>query len=465
MDDEEYEKIWSDDQKMSVMFATFRDKSVNPLSWDQKMNFWQEAITRYCDKHEMVIVLPSSLALYFMKNGRAPQCLDVVIEEMNRAGKLKALSVLQTESASMGWLYWSYSKFIRTPLSWAVNLASSMISKNNKCLEESVMTEVLKKKANQLLSVHLDRVRSHQESDIIDYNSLVEKHADLFKDKREVPLLVSYLVKQHKALLIPQGNNKNPLIKFTDNLNVNVSPVKCTDLKIYQIQCVEIRLGKQVNTLTEDIKRLSKEVREHVKTKSRQLALYTLKRKKNCEMILEKKLATLDILHNLIDKIKTVTTDQQVLEAYACGVSAMKVLTKDINLEKAENVIDQLHDTLGEQEEVSHLLANAWPDSTEDSEALEEEYQKLMKEEESAAEEEALTKSLSNLRIQDKSFTKMSISDPIVTEEAAPLLEAEDDDDDEEEEEEERKKEAVAVPTTKSKSKSKSKTAAALPAF
>ncbi|XP_014786192.1 charged multivesicular body protein 7 isoform X1 [Octopus bimaculoides] len=450
MDDAEFDNMWSDDQKMNVMFSVFRDKSVNPLSWEQKMNFWQETIERYCAKNDLVIVLPSTLPIYFTRKGRTPQCLDVVIAEMKRIGKLKTLSVLETESVSMGWLYWGYAKFIRSPLSWAVNLASSMISKNNKCLEESVMTEVLKRKAEQLLSIHLERVRTHQESDIIDYNSLVEQHAELFKDKREVPLLVSYLVKQQKALLIPQGNNKNPLIKFTDNQNVNVSPVKCTDLKIYQIQCVEIRLGKQVNTLTEDIKRLSKEAREHVKSKSRQLALYTLKRKKNCEMILEKKLATLDILHNLIDKIKTVTTDQQVLEAYACGVSAMKVLTKDINLEKAENVIDQLHDTLGEQEEVSHLLANAWPDSNEDSEALEDELQKLIKEEESAAEDEALAKSLSNLRIQDKSFSKVSISDPI-TEEAAPLLEEDDDE--------------IPVSSTKSKSKSKSKSAAALPAF
>ena len=34
----------------------------------------------------------------------------------------------------------------------------------------------------------------------------------------------------------------------------------------------------------------------------------------------------------------------QVLEAYECGVAAMKELTKDINLEKTENVIDELHD-------------------------------------------------------------------------------------------------------------------------
>lgn len=84
MDNAEFDKMWSDDQKMSVMFSVFRDKSVNPLSWEQKMNFWQETIERYCEKNDLVIVLPSTLPTYFTRKGRTPQCLDVVIAEMKR---------------------------------------------------------------------------------------------------------------------------------------------------------------------------------------------------------------------------------------------------------------------------------------------------------------------------------------------------------------------------------------------
>lgn len=456
MDDDEFARICSDDQKMNVMYSSLRDKSVNPQSWQQKMNFWQEAITRHCHQYGLVIIEQASLAKQLTRNGRTPQCLDAVIAEMKRSGKLKPLSTVESEGAAVGWLYWGYSKFIRNPLSWAVGLASSMIVKNNKSQEECMM-EVLKKKADHLLDSHLERVRTHHEQDLIDYDHLMELYADLCKDKRELPLLISHLVKQKKALIVPQSSsNQKPLIKFTENKNVSVSPVKYTDLKIYQIQCVEQRLEKQVHTLTEDIKRLTEEAKGHVKTKSRHLALHTLRRKKNHELILDKKLATLDILHELVFKIKNVSSDQQVLEAYECGVAAMKELTKDINLEKTENVIDELHDTFNEHEEVNQLLANTTlaGDANVDMKELEKELDELMKEDKPDTEEDALAATFAGLGIKDNEFPQVpaespcprlnestiSIS-PSLQEETMPLL----DDDDEEEEEEEVKEKAEEI--------------------
>lgn len=414
MSDEEFARICSDEQKMNVMYCSLRDKSVNPQSWQQKMDFWHEAITRHCHQNGLIIIEADRLAKQFVRNGRTPQCLEAVIADMKRSGKLKPLSVVESDGAAVGWLYWGYSKLIRNPLSWAVTLASNMIVKNNKIQEECVM-EVLKKKADQLLESHLERVCTHREQHLIDYDHLMELYANLCTDKRELSLLITYLVKHKKALIIPQSSsNEKPLVKFTENKNVDVSPVKYTDLKIFQIQCVEQRLDKQVHTLTEDIKRLTEEARGYVKTKSRHLALHILRRKKNHEVILNKKLTTLDILHELVFKIKNVSSDQQVLAAYECGVAAMKDLTKDINLEKAENVIDELHDTLNEHEEVNQLLSNTTlQDANVDMKEVEEELYELMKENQQDMEANDLAENLSGLRIKNNELPSVPVESPL----------------------------------------------------
>ena len=84
MDDAEFARICSDDQKMNVMYSSLRDKSVNPQSWQQKMNFWQEAITRHCHQYGLVIIEQTSLAKQLTHNGRTPQCLEAVLAEMKR---------------------------------------------------------------------------------------------------------------------------------------------------------------------------------------------------------------------------------------------------------------------------------------------------------------------------------------------------------------------------------------------
>ena len=79
-----FSDIWLDDTNMTVLFAPFRDKSLNPSSWKQKMSFWEETISNACANSKTCIIGITSLQNKFSRNGKVPLCLDVVLEEMLR---------------------------------------------------------------------------------------------------------------------------------------------------------------------------------------------------------------------------------------------------------------------------------------------------------------------------------------------------------------------------------------------
>lgn len=78
------DSIWDDDTRMSVLFSPFREKSLNPSSWEQKMAFWVQAILDKCIQSDTCIIDSESLQSSFCRNGKVPLCLDVVLEEMQR---------------------------------------------------------------------------------------------------------------------------------------------------------------------------------------------------------------------------------------------------------------------------------------------------------------------------------------------------------------------------------------------
>ena len=78
------EDIWEDDTRMNVLFAPFREKSLNPSSWNQKMTFWIQKITEECVQNQLTIIDVKTLQTYFSRKGKVPLCLETVIEEMLR---------------------------------------------------------------------------------------------------------------------------------------------------------------------------------------------------------------------------------------------------------------------------------------------------------------------------------------------------------------------------------------------
>jgi charged multivesicular body protein 7 len=83
---------------MTVMFSPFRDKNLNPKSWDQKVKFWSEVILEDCVKSNEAVVDVMLLKEKFRRKGKSPSCLETVVQEMIRF------------VAFQSFLYFSYSQ-------------------------------------------------------------------------------------------------------------------------------------------------------------------------------------------------------------------------------------------------------------------------------------------------------------------------------------------------------------------
>jgi len=75
---------WEDDMRMTVMFSPFRDKNLNPKSWDQKLKFWSELIIEDCKQCGEAFIDIQSLREKFHRKGKGPSCLQTVFTEMAR---------------------------------------------------------------------------------------------------------------------------------------------------------------------------------------------------------------------------------------------------------------------------------------------------------------------------------------------------------------------------------------------
>ncbi|KAI4458104.1 charged multivesicular body protein [Holotrichia oblita] len=109
---------WNDESRINVLFAPFRDKSVNPKDWESKLEFWKNLIYIYCTHNHEYVFTYTELSKKFRKGGRSPACLGVVIEEMYKNGDIQTLNVfLQTPSES--WSGWITDSFVKKPILWS----------------------------------------------------------------------------------------------------------------------------------------------------------------------------------------------------------------------------------------------------------------------------------------------------------------------------------------------------------
>ena len=65
------------------MFS-FRNKEVNPKSYEKKLEFWRDLICNECKKQKVVSFNTNQLPKMFERKGKYPHCLNTVINDMLR---------------------------------------------------------------------------------------------------------------------------------------------------------------------------------------------------------------------------------------------------------------------------------------------------------------------------------------------------------------------------------------------
>lgn len=118
----------NDDERMSVLFAPFRSRSLNPLNFDTKLRFWTDLIAKYCQHKGNASCTIAELRDAFRRHSKAPYALDTVLEHLQSTGQTQTAAAFLVEPQHT-WSGWA-QKRLTAALTWPVHkVAASLWSK------------------------------------------------------------------------------------------------------------------------------------------------------------------------------------------------------------------------------------------------------------------------------------------------------------------------------------------------
>ncbi|XP_014817164.1 PREDICTED: charged multivesicular body protein 7 isoform X3 [Calidris pugnax] len=170
------------------------------------------------------------------------------------------------------------------------------------------------------------------------------------------------------------------IVKFARGLHAKVSPMNDVDIGVYQLMQSEQLLSQKVESLSQEAEKCKEDARSACRAGKKQLALRCLKSKRRTERRIEELHSKLDAVQGILDRIYASQTDQMVFNAYQAGVGALKLSMKDVTVEKAENLVDQIQELCDTQDEVAQTLAGVGINGLAemDTEELEKELDSLL---------------------------------------------------------------------------------------
>ncbi|XP_048657543.1 charged multivesicular body protein 7 isoform X2 [Marmota marmota marmota] len=276
-------------------------------------------------------------------------------------------------SVDSSWISWGVGVFLLKPLKWTL---SNMLGDNKFPTEEVlVAVELLKEKAEEVYRLYQHSpLSSHP---VVALSELSTLCANSCPDERTFYLVLLQLQKEKRVTVLEQNGEK--IVKFARGPHAKVSPVNDVDVGVYQLMQSEQLLSRKVESLSQEAERCKEEARRACRAGKKQLALRSLKAKQRTEKRIEALHAKLDTVQGILDRIYASQTDQMVFNAYQAGVGALKLSMKDVTVEKAESLVDQIQELCDTQDEVSQTLAGGVTNGLDfDSEELEKELDILL---------------------------------------------------------------------------------------
>ncbi|KAI1900804.1 hypothetical protein AGOR_G00053640 [Albula goreensis] len=367
---------WADDERMAFLFSAFKEnREVNTTDWDSKMDFWMPLIVNTCRRRGAVCVNLKELNQIFRRKGNTPLGLGTVIQAMSRCGKVQKESEFAANVDS-GWLSWGVGLLLVRPLKWTL---STLLGSSRVPLEESfVVIEVVKEKAAELLKAY--RSSSMADRALLSFQELRALCTHVCQD--ETTLCLALLQLQREKQVTVSLHEGEKIVKFSLPGQGRVSPVSDVDLGIYQLQRSEKLLGERVEELGQEAERCREEAKALLREGKKSQALRCLRGRKRVENRADRLYAQLETVKGILDRIAHSQTDRLVMQAYQAGVAALRLSLKDVTVERAESLVDQIQELCDTQDEVNQTIAGAALDSSlgGDTDELEEELKSLLDE-------------------------------------------------------------------------------------
>ncbi|NXY15118.1 CHMP7 protein, partial [Atrichornis clamosus] len=365
----------TDDERMAFLFSAFKQsREVNSTEWDSKMAFWVGLVLARGRRRGAVRTCLRELQNGFERRGSVPLGLGTVLRELLRRGKLQRESDFMA-SVDSSWISWGVGVFILKPLKWTL---SSVLGDSKIPEEEEVLiyVELLQEKAEEVYRLYQNSALSSHP--VVALSELRSLCAGVCPDERTFYLLLLQLQKEKRVTILEQNGEK--IVKFARGLHAKVSPMNDVDIGVYQLMQSEQLLSQKVESLSQEAEKCKEDARSACKAGKKQLALRCLKSKRRTERRIEELHSKLDAVQGILDRIYASQTDQMVFNAYQAGVGALKLSMKDVTVERAENLVDQIQELCDTQDEVAQTLAGVGINglAETDTEELEKELDSLL---------------------------------------------------------------------------------------
>ncbi|XP_023835218.1 charged multivesicular body protein 7 isoform X2 [Salvelinus sp. IW2-2015] len=364
---------WEDDERMNFLFSDFKEsRDVSTTDWDSKMDFWTSLILKICRSRGTVCVNLQELNKIFQRKGIMPLGLATVIQCMARCGKIQRESEFAA-NVDCGWVSWGVGLLLVKPLKWTF---STLLGSSGVTLKELfVVIELVKEKAAELLGVYRSSpVANHS---LLSFQELRTLSSDVCVDESTLCMALLQLQREKQVTVSLHGGEK--IVKFSQPGQNHVSPVSDVDLGIYQLQRSERLLEERVEALGLEAEKYKEEARVLLREGKKSQALRCLRSRKRVEKKADHLYAQLENVKGILDKIANSQTDKLVIQAYQAGVSALRLSLKDVTVEGAESLVDQIQELCDTQDEVNQILAGGALNSTDaDTDGLEDELRFLL---------------------------------------------------------------------------------------
>ncbi|XP_074525406.1 charged multivesicular body protein 7 isoform X1 [Halichoeres trimaculatus] len=364
---------WDDDERMNFMFSDFKEnREVNTTDWDSKMGFWTALIIKCCRDRGSVCVSLQELNKIFRRKEKSPLGLRTVIQSMAGCGKIQRESEFAA-NVDCGWLSWGVGLLLVKPLKWTF---SAFLGGSRVPLDESyVIIELVKEKAAELLRAY--RSSEFASSPIVSFQELCTLSSKVCAD--ESTLCMALLQLQRDKQVTVSLHEGEKIVKFCQTSQDRVSPVSDVDIGIYQLQRSEKLLGERVEKMGLEADKCKEEARLLLREGKKSQALRCLRGRKRVEKRADKLFAQLESIRGILDRIAQSQTDKMVMQAYQTGVAALRLSLKDVTVERAENLVDQIQELCDTQDEVNQTISNV-SGADEDMDELEDELKSLLDE-------------------------------------------------------------------------------------
>ncbi|RVE68545.1 hypothetical protein OJAV_G00092650 [Oryzias javanicus] len=365
---------WEDDERMNFMFSEFKEnRDVNVTDWDSKMDFWTALVMRSCRQRGSVCINLKDLNETFRRKDRSPLGLPTVIQAMARGGKIQRESEFAA-SVDCGWVSWSVGLLLVKPLKWTF---STLLGGEGVPLEDSfVVIEIVKEKAAELLQLY--RSSDLSNCSIVSFQELCGLSSDICADESTLCMALLQLQKDKQVIVCLHEGEK--IVKFCQAGQERVSPLNDVDIGIYQLQRSEKLLGERVEKLGQEADRCKEEARNLLREGKKSQALRCLRSRKRIEKRADNLFAKMESIRGILDRIAMSQTDKMVMQAYQTGVAALRLSLKDVSVERAESLVDQIQELCDTQDEVNRTISSGVTAADEDMDALEDELKSLLDE-------------------------------------------------------------------------------------